>query len=432
MMSKLQKDRLDFTYRAEQFIDNAVKASYFYDRDAEIIYKTLEEHMRLIPFGDYLKRYIYKKAELMGDYDKVELKVYQRILKDSFSYNHTPASFESVLSKISTVSKNWLTQKTVKRKVVFLLGFGLCMSVEEVNEFLTKVLQEQGINFKKPFEIICWYCFQNKFNYLKYEKLWKQYLELSPAEINESSLYNDYTIGFRQSAQMIKDDFSLLVYLSSMKTEKEYSRFSATARKKFFALYDEARDLIVGMYNETEEELNERRRKEYLDKLAHNDRLYDYEKVKRLESKKRERYVFSREDISASDIEHVICCAIPQDAYGNLVPSKKSKLYEHFKGKRLSRQHMNDILAEKTEVDRFDLITLNFFIYSQKLEEYPNTKKRYESFVACTNEILKECSMGKLYVANPYECFILMCVLAEEPLAAYADVDEMAYAAEIE
>ena len=35
--------------------------------------------------------------------------------------------------------------------------------------------------------------------------------------------------------------------------------------------------------------------------------------------------------------------------------------------------------------------------------------------------------MGELYVANPYECFILMCILSDDPLGTYADVWEMAY-----
>ena len=79
------------------------------------------------------------------------------------------------------------------------------------------------------------------------------------------------------------------------------------------------------------------------------------------------------------------------------------------------------------EIDRFDLITLNFFLYSQKVDEYPNSKKRYEQFLASTNRILTGCGMGKMYTANPYECFTLMCILAEDPLGTYADVWEMAY-----
>ena len=39
---------------------------------------------------------------------------------------------------------------------------------EDVNEFLTKALREQAINAKNPFEVICWYCYKNGYNYLKF------------------------------------------------------------------------------------------------------------------------------------------------------------------------------------------------------------------------------------------------------------------------
>ena len=92
---------------------------------------------------------------------------------------------------------------------------------------------------------------------------------------------------------------------------------------------------------------------------------------------------------------------------------------------------MTDILNGESAVERFDLITLNFFLYSQKTEEYNNTKNLYSNFVDSTNSILGDCNMGELYVANPYECFILMCILSDDPLGTYADVWEMAYSQEL-
>ena len=41
--------------------------------------------------------------------------------------------------------------------------------------------------------------------------------------------------------------------------------------------------------------------------------------------------------------------------------------------------------------------------------------------------MLAECSMGELYIQNPYECFLLICMLAEDPLGTYADVVERSY-----
>ena len=94
--------------------------------------------------------------------------------------------------------------------------------------------------------------------------------------------------------------------------------------------------------------------------------MFDFEKIDRIKKFREEKRVFTREDITESDIEHIICSAIPTDRHGNLTPSKASKLNEQFAGKRFSRQRIGEILSGNVEITRFDLITLNFFIFSQK------------------------------------------------------------------
>lgn len=389
----MMNDGLDFTGSALDLMYGAVDDAYFRDRDAELIYKALENGMKAIPFYKYLKRYIYRKAELEGDYNLIPIKDYQLIIREAFADNNTPPSFVPTSAKLSALSKNWLSQQTVKRGVVFLLGFGLNMSVDDVNDFLTKALREPGINFKDPFEIICWYCYKNHYNYLKFEKLWQAYQDMPAGMLDMSAIYLDRTVGFRQSAGAVHDDASLLAHLSRLKTDNNRSKLSVTARLHFDRLYDAARDAVAEIHNSDEESTR----------------------------------TVTREDITPSDIEHVICAAIPLDRHGNLMPVKLSKFNEHFHGKKFSRQHVSEILAGEAEIERFDLITLNFFVYSQNLDEHPDRKNRYISFVDSTNDMLYSCGMGELYVANPYECFILMCILAEDPLGTYADVWEMSY-----
>ena len=368
---------------------------------------------------------------MSGKYDEIPIIDYQRIIKDAFADNHTPASFVQVSSKLSALTKNWLTQQTVSRNVVLLLGFGLHMNVDDVNEFLIKALREPGLNFKDPFEVICWYCYENGFNYLKFNKLWEAYLKTTPNYLDIDLIYQEQTIRLRNTANSIHSDATLLSYLSRLKTDNNESQMGVTARKHFNSLYDSVRDVVASMYNNTEDELHSINVEKYMDKMALNDRLYDFEKQKRIEKKVSEKFVFSRNDITPSDIEHVISAAIPLDRHGNLLPLKGSKLYAHFHGKKFSRQHLTDILNGESAVERFDLITLNFFLYSQKTEEYNNTKNLYSNFVDSTNSILGDCNMGELYVANPYECFILMCILSDDPLGTYADVWEMAYSQEL-
>ncbi len=418
---------LDFTMNAWNTLYQAVDDTYFSEKDAEIIYTTLDQQLRFIFFGEYLKRYIYEKAQMQEPYLEVPDKIYQEIIKESFAENHTPKSFAPTTAKLSALSKNWLTQQTVKRSAVFLLGFGLRMSVNDVSDFLKKALREQGYNAKDPFEVICWYCFQNRYSYLKFEQLWQQYLQGAKEAPLSTLPVEDYTSNVRQRMLALRDEESLLRYVSELKDANWQTKQGKTARKCFDALYDEARALVADIYNREEEDRHTEEMICYQKQLLNNDRLYDYEKQDLLSRKRGERKFYKKEDITDSDMEQVICSAIPKDRHGNLTPAKKSRLNAQFAGKRFSRQRMREIVKSNVPVNRFDLITLNFFIYSQSLHKIPNAKRRYTEFINATNKILEECDFGKLYIANPYECFVLMCILSEDPLGTYADVWELSY-----
>ena len=55
---------LDFTGEDWEVFYDTVDSAHFQDKDADLIYQVLEKKMKLIPFGEYLKRYIYRKAGL--------------------------------------------------------------------------------------------------------------------------------------------------------------------------------------------------------------------------------------------------------------------------------------------------------------------------------------------------------------------------------
>ena len=422
----------EFTEFAWESVYDAVDNDLFRDKDAELIYSVLDRKLRFVSFGRFLQRYLYEKYRLEEDFDSVPIVVYQKLIKQSFMLYETPTSFEPTTARLSALSKNWLTQQSVSRKVVFLLGFGLGMTVDDVNIFLRKALREQGINAKDPFEIICWYCFRHEYDFSKYKELWKKYLDLPIGPEKEYGHEDEMTSNFRHSLLSIHKDGELMMFLASLKASGNESRFSVTARRYFDDLYFKTRKLIAKLYSETETDKNGILVAQYEDAMLRNDHFSDEERLRRVNLRKESVRTFRYTDITESDVEHVLCSSIPTDKHGNLTTSKASRLNAQFVGKRFSRQHIHDILAGRADVTRFDLITLNFFIFSQELEAYSNSTKRYGAFVKSTNEILEDCYMGKLYVTNPYECFILMCILSEDPLGTYADVWERAYQKETE
>ena len=136
--------------------------------------------------------------------------------------------------------------------------------------------------------------------------------------------------------------------------------------------------------------------------------------------------IWKPENISASDLEKVICSGIPINKMGNLKKMSASILAKHFSQKRFSRQRINNILNHKFPVERFDLITLEFFVISQEMaEDDPYT--RYRHFLEEIQEILARCEMSEIYIVNPYECFLLMCLLTDCPLAVFSEIWEKSY-----
>ncbi len=61
-MSVEDIEDFDFTDAAWESMYDAVDNADFQDKDAQLIYISLKNRLRLISFGDYLKRYIYKSG----------------------------------------------------------------------------------------------------------------------------------------------------------------------------------------------------------------------------------------------------------------------------------------------------------------------------------------------------------------------------------
>ena len=357
---------MDFTRKSEEKFYSVVDLADFQDYDAEKIFDCLKNELRLIPFCDYLKRYIFIKSGMTGDFRSVDLKEYQHIIINSFKENNTPKSFSETTAKLSALSKNWLTQASVNRQIIFLLGFGLDMSLDDVSTFLVKAQKERDFNFKEPNEIIFWYCFKNRYKFLKARQLQIRYNEM--AKTSDGAIYGDMTKRVRDTFQGIKDDISLLNYLTHFKSNNKKSVTSITAFKWFSDLYQASRTIISDYYNNDEEEKLWSEIDKYRTLTKNSEKLTEKDKNEHIQQMRAARKVWSAHDITESDVERIICCGTPIDKSGNLRKISASKLARHFSNKRLSRQHLRELLLNEVAVDRYDLITLNFFIFSQNEE----------------------------------------------------------------
>lgn len=414
---------LDFTMQVRKKLVSVVRDPYFRDCDFDLIFDLLKERMRIVPFGDHLKRYIYIKAGMDGNYQDIPVSCYQDIICSEFADRHTPCTFTPTTIRIRNAARNWLEQQTVSRNVVLLLGFGLGMSEEDVSQFLSKALQEPELNAKDPFEAICLYCYRRELGFLAFEDLWERYLQVSGQKTEEPDL--DSTARFKEKLSEVHNETELFSYLAGLPLAHGTKRQSITSRQQFDRLYLEAKSLIARILTEAEKDSAEMNAGRLEERLSHDDRLFDYQKLQRIRNEKGNYTTFSPADITPADVENVIFSAVPKDENGNLASMKDCRLDSLFSGKRLTRQRLGEILSGKAPITRFDLLTLHFFVFSQN-SQGPK-KQRYAGFIDSSNQLLRECNFGPLYVVNPYECFLAICMLADDPLGTYADVWELSY-----
>ena len=380
----------EFTRKAVQRFRQVVSLEGFEDEDADVIFHYLYKEMELVSFGDHLKRYIYERAGLEEPYGEVTQDIYRDIVVESFHETCTPKSMNPTSTKLTSLVNNWLTQASVKRETVFLLGFGLRMSADDVSDFLTRVLREQDFDFHNPEEVIYWYCYFRQLGYHKAEEYKQKYGELEPDE-NYREASRVYSGGLCLDTE--EKLFQYLAYLKAGRDDPMSEK--SQAFQEFVRLLGRAKQIIAAMYQGDEEEKDRNK-------------------------------IWSVEDISDSDVEKVICSGIPVNKMGNLKKMSASILAKHFSQKRFSRQRINSIMNHKFPVERFDLITLEFFIVSQEMQD-EDPYNRYKYFLDEIQGILHRCGMSEIYIVNPYECFLLMCLLTDCPLAVFADIWEMSY-----
>ena len=381
----------DYTRRAAANLNRIIDAAEFADMDADMIFHYLAKEMEIVFFPDYLKRYIYEKLEMPVPFSHVSDEEYMKIISQAFSDNSAPYSLKPTSTKKTAMIRLWLTQPGASRSTVFALGFGLKMTAGEVSEFLTKVLKEEDFDFQNEEETVFWYCYRNGLPYAAARRLLAGSRDASPVPFSRKKWE-----AFSSAPPMyLLSEENLLRYLSLLKAKKETARETDIPFAEFTALYDRCRTIIADMYTEESGIMGQRKN-------------------------------WSMEDIRPADLEKILCSGIPVNGRNNLTAMSASLFGSLFRNRRMSRQRIGAILAGKHPVERFDLITLLFFIYAQTVEpDWP--AERYLQYIDEINEILGRCQMLGIYPANPYEAFVLMCIVTDYPLDVYAQVWEMSF-----
>ena len=401
----------DFTKHAVRDIQETLSADDFEDMPAAAIFDTLLHKMEIVSFGMHLKRYLYLNAQLPEPFHDVKDETYAQIIMQSFEETFTPHSFGSTQKRWSLTVRDWLHAQSVRRQTVFLLGFGLRMSDRDVSDFLMKVIKEDDFDLFDPEEVIYRYCLQHTlpFSVAKQLLAWYDDLEetkCTQADQNPAGALSGFHSSTESAQEYISQDDvpvnldkenSLKEWLTILKSQEQKHNRADGIYARFLELYDQARQTAYIIRQQRE-------RRNLSGQAASSD----------------------WHSVTPADLEKLLCCGIPVARYGNLEKASCSLLSSHYSGKRMTRQRLDKLLSRKVCPDRFDLITLAFFVMSQEKPE-AKPKERFLRFVEETGRMLKDCRMWPLYPPNPYEASIMMCMLTDDPLTAYSDIWELSY-----
>ncbi len=396
------EEEKEFTRKARKNIGAVISADDFQGQSAGMIYGYLLSQKSHVTFCDHLKRYLYEHNHFDRPYSDITINEYANLILDSFKANDVPISLQPTTRKPMAAVKKWLTQASVNRSVIFRLGFGLKMNAEEVNTFLKKAISESAFNMADHEEVIYQYCFYNQ---LPYDRAvsYLEYYQSIEAPASEVSKAKGFRIG-----KMTSDE-ELYEYLRFLKNQVRYERKNDKAYDYFDILLGRVRSMIASERRFTNE--------------AHV--IADI-------SENTKGLVTS--GISNQIIEETIYSGISYNEDMNLQSMGDSALKDVFGRYRLSRARISSLQKRKSKVERYDLITLLFVICANEYDtgEYADAaetdpKERCMRFTEEANNILTECGMIHLYPVNPYESFILLCLLSEDPWESFCETWYQSY-----
>lgn len=368
----------DYTQRAVFDVNETIDSEQFRNMDSEMIFSYLADKMHTVVFKDYLKRYIYKLAEIEDPFEEITDDVYTEIIRTSFKERMAPFTFQPNTRKEGKIIKGLLKAQAVARETIFVLGFGLSMSEEDVSDFLTKVNLESSFDLEDPIETIYWFCYKHGYPYAKAKIYLSRYDELPEDRTLTEKKWDE----LRGNPLLLLTEDQLFTYLRYLKTYARPEEKKEKIYKYFLGIYERAKIAVS--------------------------------------------HITGKEEIGPAEMEKQLCSGIPVTEKGNLIKMSDSLLAKQFKSKRMTRQRIHSILRKKHSIERFDLITLLFLVYAIDVEpDWP--VERSLQYIDEIDSILNDCGMMGIYPVNPYEAFILMCLITDYPLTSYADVLEKSY-----
>ena len=397
----------------------------------------LEKSYAKYLFGDYLKRMVYelyifpeddgrKITEIPED---EYIKDIQQIFKENGMKGVGTLQFGGSTRLTPSNLKRWMGMPCyqVSRELVFLFGFGFNMFAEQVEELLTKVIGQAGFDFRSAQETIYYWCLKQNRGYSGLREWQEKYMEIQEEaeEQKESGIYEEKeecaggarTRYYKEKAVRITDEDGFKEYLRELERIRRDTRNRITAR--------ETLNIVVNIlwYELSKERRGETKWLELLveQKEAEGDAQNRTKRTQR-EIKTMQKYwrEVSLEPLIQSIWQEEDPVAI----------SEKSRKLASLLPDMWKKRSLQDKLNGESRVRKEDILTGVFLTYAHQLEkqmpymsgEEKDYMVRVETYVEDVNTYLEQCGMGEFYIVQPYERFLVLCLLYDKPYSFFLSV----------
>ncbi len=427
------------------------RESFFYEAENCVdLIERINEISKFYPFGSYVRRYLYRNylpKTIDQPFRKIKESVFLEELKQLLQeYKKTNPSFPVT----NQILKTWISLKennNITRRSVLRMAFLLQMSLEDASYFLKNVLGEQQIQCKDAWEAICGYCFKTKKKYYEAEALYDEFKKRYAANLNEYLSQLDrvkYTADVNSALLNAETDQE---FLDRLMLEPFYQL--DLIKEILLGSDEQLRDQILSVFSVSyEKEVKELKKIIASEKEA--EKLVDKNQRRRqtnaakskLERKLGAMYpVLTEYSVTAFKLFQENYDKIqtrlnsPKEAQAAVANELELLLTEKIKtlfckkisDKKLTPDRISKLLNKQMKVDRKDLIKTELFLKAEQMNEEKYWKPREEYYDCFQQEIdykLRLCGMAELNMANPYDCFVMLCFCSDDPYELYQDVME--------
>ena len=394
-------------------------------------------------WGDHIKRYIFdsiggeemsKKFKWISE-DGIEFEAItdenirefiKKVFKENGMRNQgsmNPKSTTTLGNRLTAWLNSPVTSSTLSRDVCFLFCFGLNMD-ENYASYMLEVLRQPEFNPKNYKEAIYYYCICNRTKYANVLEWLQKYEELEPAVdyevIPQTQVLRNYLKMIKEAAkasQEVKEQ-QFLEYLAILKGLPENMKPSETRAKEF----EEGCKKFYQIQSEKSCRM--------LDKM--HTKVENAPKAKTNKQKKKNenllyKVIFQEEKVNINGVVSLLQ-SLPSASVE--IPKELKEMVEQgiISFPELSYHFFDDRIGEKrtVEISREELLTIVFLYCSSSMKDDMLEKYNYEErkayFMLEASICLDNCGFGDVYLLNPYELFLVSCLLQKNPLEYFLAV----------